>query len=118
MWWSDGAAAIHRAAHEWLPSLVRRRVPSGIPLSSHGVNHVPGCCVGVVGAGCVHVAHDGAPLRVAEFDELFASALPGVQWPEPHRLRLEFVSSTAVATRAADLVVRGDPVLLGVHLYP
>jgi hypothetical protein len=29
-----------------------------------------------------------------------------VEWPEPNRLRLQFVASTAVATRAADLVVR------------
>ncbi|MEV5559925.1 hypothetical protein AB0L44_40315 [Nonomuraea wenchangensis] len=46
------------------------------------------------------------PLRVAEFDALFAEAAQGVTRPEPTRLRLELVFSTDNAARAAELAAR------------
>src|SRR5262245_24630390 len=46
------------------------------------------------------------PLRLAEFDDLFAAATRGVERPEPLRLRLELEPDPAVAARAADLAVR------------
>lgn len=46
------------------------------------------------------------PLRQAEFDELFATAVRGARRPEVTRLRLELEPTAEVAARAADLVVR------------
>ncbi|MFI6743973.1 hypothetical protein ACIBI9_64865 [Nonomuraea sp. NPDC050451] len=46
------------------------------------------------------------PLRVAEFDALFADAVQAVQRPEPTRLRLELVFSPDHAARAAQLAAR------------
>ncbi|GAA3744391.1 hypothetical protein GCM10022225_30060 [Plantactinospora mayteni] len=46
------------------------------------------------------------PLRLTEFDELFASAVRGVERVDPLRVRLELRPEPAVAARAADLVVR------------
>jgi hypothetical protein len=46
------------------------------------------------------------PLRVAEFDALFAEAVRGVARPERTRLRLELVFSPEGAARAAELAVR------------
>jgi hypothetical protein len=46
------------------------------------------------------------PLRVAEFDALFADALQAVVRPEPTRLRLELVFSPGNAARAAELAAR------------
>lgn len=46
------------------------------------------------------------PLRVAEFDELFAGSLRGLERHEPTRLRMTLESTPGVAARAADLVVR------------
>ena len=46
------------------------------------------------------------PLRVAEFDGLFAEAVRGVDRPEPNRLGLVLEPAPEVAARAADLVVR------------
>ncbi|MFI7707471.1 hypothetical protein [Nonomuraea sp. NPDC049480] len=46
------------------------------------------------------------PLRVAEFDALFADAVQAVVRPEPTRLRLELVFSPEHAARAAELAAR------------
>ena len=46
------------------------------------------------------------PLRVAEFDALFADAVQAVVRPEPTRLRLELVFSAEHAARAAELAAR------------
>ncbi|MCK2218244.1 hypothetical protein MF672_031300 [Actinomadura sp. ATCC 31491] len=46
------------------------------------------------------------PLRVAEFDALFADAVQAVQHPEQTRLRLELVFSPENAARAAELAAR------------
>jgi hypothetical protein len=46
------------------------------------------------------------PLRVAEFDELFADALRGLERYEPTGLRMELDPTPEVAGRAAALVVR------------
>jgi len=46
------------------------------------------------------------PVRLAEFDGLFAEAVRGVQRPVPERLRLVLAAAPAVAARAADLVAR------------
>ena len=46
------------------------------------------------------------PLRVAEFDALFADAVRGVARPEHTRLRLELVFSPDNAARAAELAAR------------
>lgn len=46
------------------------------------------------------------PLRVGEFDELFAHAVRGVERIEPGRVRLELEPTAEVAARAADLMVR------------
>jgi hypothetical protein len=46
------------------------------------------------------------PLRLAEFDELFATAVRGVDRTDPARVRLELRPDPAVAARAADLAVR------------
>lgn len=46
------------------------------------------------------------PLRLAEFDDLFASAVTGVDRPAATRLLLGLPADPAVAARAADLVVR------------
>ncbi|MFI7131800.1 hypothetical protein ACIBQ1_39420 [Nonomuraea sp. NPDC050153] len=46
------------------------------------------------------------PLRVAEFDALFADAVQAVQRPEQTRLRLELVFSPDHAARAAELAAR------------
>ena len=46
------------------------------------------------------------PLRVTEFDGLFATAVRSVTRVEPLRLWLELDPDAAVAARAADLAVR------------
>lgn len=46
------------------------------------------------------------PLRVTEFDRLFARAVRGIHRPEPGRLRLELEPTAPIAARTADLVVR------------
>jgi len=46
------------------------------------------------------------PLRVAEFDELFARSLRALDRRDPTGLRLELTPSPEVAALAADLVVR------------
>ncbi|WP_084516702.1 hypothetical protein [Microtetraspora niveoalba] len=46
------------------------------------------------------------PLRVAEFDALFAEAVRAVRRPERGRLRLELVFSPDTAARAAELAAR------------
>lgn len=46
------------------------------------------------------------PLRLAEFDDLFATAVRSVARVDARRLRLELAPQAAVAARAADLAVR------------
>jgi hypothetical protein len=46
------------------------------------------------------------PLRVAEFDDLFASAVRRVERPGPGRVRLELEPTPQVAAAAAGLAVR------------
>ncbi|MEO3799533.1 hypothetical protein [Nonomuraea sp. B1E8] len=46
------------------------------------------------------------PLRLAEFDTLFADAVRSVARPEPTRLRLDLVFSPGNASRAAELTAR------------
>jgi hypothetical protein len=46
------------------------------------------------------------PLRVAEFDDLFATSVTGVERVAPDELRLDLVAAPEVAARAAELVVR------------
>lgn len=46
------------------------------------------------------------PLRLAEFDEFFASEVRSAERLDPHRVRLELTPAAAVAARAADLMVR------------
>ncbi len=46
------------------------------------------------------------PLRRAEFEALFTSAVRGVERPEPGRLRLELEPTPEVAAQAAELVTR------------
>ncbi|WP_197093419.1 hypothetical protein [Nonomuraea sp. SBT364] len=46
------------------------------------------------------------PLRVAEFDALFAEAVQGVARPDRTRLRLDLVFSPGNAARAAELAAR------------
>ncbi|NUP38979.1 MAG: hypothetical protein HOY76_18670, partial [Streptomyces sp.] len=46
------------------------------------------------------------PLRVAEFDDLFADAVQGVARPERTRLRLDLVFSPDNAARTAELTAR------------
>jgi len=46
------------------------------------------------------------PLRAAEFDELFATALRGLARPEPTRLRLTLDGSDRVVTATRELVTQ------------
>ncbi|GAB3987445.1 hypothetical protein GCM10029978_106280 [Actinoallomurus acanthiterrae] len=46
------------------------------------------------------------PLRVAEFDELFADAVTGLEEVGPARIRMRLRPETPVAARAAELAVR------------
>ncbi|GII77474.1 hypothetical protein Sru01_24560 [Sphaerisporangium rufum] len=46
------------------------------------------------------------PLRVAEFDALFAEAVQAVRRAEPGRLRLDLVFTSGNAARAAELAAR------------
>lgn len=46
------------------------------------------------------------PLRLAEFEELFATAVTGLDRPAPTRLRMALFPDPAVAARAAELSVR------------
>lgn len=46
------------------------------------------------------------PLRVAEFDALFRTAVRSVERVDPARLRLRLAPDAATAARAADLAVR------------
>lgn len=46
------------------------------------------------------------PLRVAEFDDLFATSARGFDRPEPTRLRITLDASPEVAGRAANLMMR------------
>lgn len=46
------------------------------------------------------------PLRVAEFDELFRTAVRSVERTDPVRLRLALAPDAATAARVADLAVR------------
>ncbi|WP_062432786.1 hypothetical protein [Herbidospora daliensis] len=46
------------------------------------------------------------PLRVAEFDTLFAEAVRGVRRESPERLRFELAHEPGYAARAAHLAVR------------
>jgi hypothetical protein len=59
----------------------------------------------VVPRGCT-LGDRGAPLRLAEFDELFATTVRGVDRIESGRVRLELTLDAAVAARAAHLMVR------------
>ena len=43
------------------------------------------------------------PLRAAQFDQLFAGTLRGMERPQPTRLRLDLQPSPQVAGRAAEL---------------
>jgi hypothetical protein len=52
------------------------------------------------------------PLRVAEFDALFAEAVQAIARPEPARLRLELGFSPEHAARAAELTARAESVAL------
>src|SRR5690606_27892111 len=65
------------------------------------------------GGGLAWIAPDACtlptadqPLRVAEFDDLFASSASSVDRPEATRLRLALRADPSVAARAADLAVR------------
>jgi hypothetical protein len=46
------------------------------------------------------------PLRVAEFDQLFATSLRGLARPDPSLLRLTLEDGEEVAAAAGDLVAR------------
>ncbi len=46
------------------------------------------------------------PLRMAEFDELFATAVEAVERVDASRVRLDLQPEPAVAARVADLLVR------------
>jgi hypothetical protein len=46
------------------------------------------------------------PLRVAEFDELFATSLRGLDRHEPAALRITLEPTPEIAARTADLMVR------------
>ncbi|MGH3951854.1 MAG: hypothetical protein ACRDSE_22505 [Pseudonocardiaceae bacterium] len=46
------------------------------------------------------------PLRTAEFEDLFSTAVRSVSRPEPGRLRLDLDPDPEVAAKAADLMVR------------
>ncbi|WP_433180517.1 hypothetical protein [Actinoallomurus sp. CA-150999] len=46
------------------------------------------------------------PLRVAEFDELFAEAVTGLEEVEPTRIRMRLRPEKSVAARTAELAVR------------
>jgi hypothetical protein len=46
------------------------------------------------------------PLRLAEFDELFTTAVWSVERLDRRQVRLELAPEAAVAARAADLLVR------------
>ena len=46
------------------------------------------------------------PMRVAEFDRLFAQALAAVEWLSPQAARIILPPSPEIAAEAADLVVR------------
>ena len=46
------------------------------------------------------------PLRLAEFDDLFATAVRGVDRTGPTRVRLDLTAEPTIAAQAADLVVR------------
>lgn len=46
------------------------------------------------------------PLRLAEFDDLFAAAVRATDGSDPSRLRLELEPDPSVASRAADLAAR------------
>lgn len=46
------------------------------------------------------------PLRVAEFDELFASTVRDLDRPEPDRLRLRLDPTAEAAASTAELVIR------------
>lgn len=46
------------------------------------------------------------PLRLAEFDDLFTTAVRSVQRVDRRQVRLELAPEAAVAARAADLLVR------------
>lgn len=46
------------------------------------------------------------PLRVAEFDALFATHLAGLSWESATRLRMQLVGSAGLVDRVRDLVTR------------
>jgi hypothetical protein len=56
-------------------------------------------------AGCTLPTAEQPP-RLAEFDDLLATAVLAVDRSDPTRLRFELRAEPAVAARAADLVVR------------
>lgn len=55
--------------------------------------------------GCT-LPTEEVPLRVAEFDDLFTTALRGVARPAPRLLRLTFDVSAGIETTARDLIAR------------
>ncbi len=55
-------------------------------------------------ASCT-LAADERTERAGEFGQLFASAVRGVDRPEPNRLRLELQPTSRIAARAAELAV-------------
>jgi hypothetical protein len=59
----------------------------------------------LVGDACTLPSAD-RPLRLAEFDELFETAVRGVDRLDPTRLRLSLDPRPEVAARTADLAVR------------
>lgn len=58
-----------------------------------------------VGAACT-LPTAKRPLRLAEFDELFATAVRSVERVDRQQVHLELAPEAAVAARAADLLVR------------
>ncbi|MCC3764701.1 hypothetical protein K3N28_16715 [Glycomyces sp. TRM65418] len=71
---------------------------AGDPAAEHGLAWVP--------ADACELPTAERPLRLAEFEDLFATAVTGLDRPAPTRLRMALSPDPAAAARAAELAVR------------
>ena len=110
---------------------------------SHGLQSVPGYGLTVVRMDEVFgstsapdvctLPTEDRPLRRAEFDDLFTTAVTDIRWVGPNRARFGMTGGNAVADRVADLARReqsccsffafeierdGDRVVLDVRVPP
>jgi hypothetical protein len=113
-WWADPAAGLVLAALAVREGLAARRGDGCCAPVRSNTDEVPAdaCCTPAAAESSWVPAHACTlptaeqPLRLDEFDALFAASLRGVDRREPGWLRLHLVGTDEVEAQARDLVAR------------